>query len=66
LFRALPGVDKVAIEGDELRIEWSRGRDLHDDVARLVLDKGLGLHGMRPVAGIEDLYMKVVSGGLEQ
>jgi ABC-2 type transport system ATP-binding protein len=66
LFRGLPGVEKVAIEGDELRIEWSRGRDLRDDVARVALDKGLGLREMRAVGGIEDLYMKVVAGGLEQ
>jgi ABC-2 type transport system ATP-binding protein len=66
VFRGLPGVDKVAVEGDELRIEWSRGRDLRDDVARLALDKGLGLKEMRSTAGIEDLYMKIVAGGLEQ
>jgi len=66
LFRGLTGVGKVAVEGDEIRIEWSRGRDLHDDIARLALDKGLGLKEMRPVAGIEDLYMKIVSGGLQQ
>ena len=66
LFRGLPGVEKVAVEGGELRIEWGRGRDLRDDVARLALDKGLGLREMRPLAGIEDLYMKIVSGGLEQ
>ncbi len=66
LFRGLPGVEKAAVEGDEVRVEWSRGRDLRDDVARLALDKGLGLHEMRSIAGIEDLYMKVVSGGLEQ
>lgn len=66
LFRGLPGVEKAAVEGGEVRVEWSRGRDLRDDVARLALDKGLGLHEMRSIAGIEDLYMKVVSGGLEQ
>ena len=66
LFRALPGVDKVAVEGGEIRVEWGRGRDLRDDVARLALDKGLGIKEMRSVAGIEDLYMKVVAGGLEQ
>jgi ABC-2 type transport system ATP-binding protein len=66
LFRGLPGVDNVTVEGDEIRVEWGRGRDLRDDVARLVLDKGLGLKEMRSVAGIEDLYMKVVAGGLEQ
>jgi ABC-2 type transport system ATP-binding protein len=66
LFRGLPGVEKVGVEGGELRIEWGRGHDLRDDIARLALDKGLGLREMRPVAGIEDLYMKIVSGGLEQ
>jgi ABC-2 type transport system ATP-binding protein len=64
--RSVPGVEKVAVEGNELRVEWGRGRDLRDDVARLALDKGLGLREMRSVAGIEDLYMKIVSGGLEQ
>jgi len=66
LFKGLPGVDRVSAEGNELRVEWGRGRDLHDDVARLALDRGLGLREMRSVASIEDLYMKIVSGGLEQ
>ena len=66
LFRGLPGVETVAVEGNEIRIEWGRGRDLRDDVARLALDRGLGLNEMRSVASIEDLYMKIVSGGLEQ
>ncbi|OGD29121.1 MAG: hypothetical protein A2V57_09110 [Candidatus Aminicenantes bacterium RBG_19FT_COMBO_65_30] len=66
LLRAVPGVERVTVEGGELRVEWGRGRDLRDDVARLALDRGLGLREMRSVAGIEDLYMKIVSGGLEQ
>ena len=66
LFKGLPGVDRVSAEGNELRVEWGRGRDLHDDVARLALDRGLGLREMRSVTSIEDLYMKIVSGGLEQ
>jgi ABC-2 type transport system ATP-binding protein len=66
LFRDLPGVEKVAVDGNELRIEWSRGHDLRDDVARLALDKGLGLREMRSLAGIEDLYLKIVSGRSEQ
>jgi ABC-2 type transport system ATP-binding protein len=65
LFHGLPGVAKAAVEGGEIRIEWGLGRDLRDDVARLALDKGLGLVEMRSLAGIEDLYMKIVSGGLE-
>jgi ABC-2 type transport system ATP-binding protein len=66
LLRGVPGVAKATVEGGEIRVEWGRGRDLRDDVARLALDKGLGLVEMRSVAGIEDLYMKIVSGGLEQ
>jgi ABC-2 type transport system ATP-binding protein len=66
LFQGVPGVAKAAVEGGEIRVEWGRGQDLRDDVARLALDKGLGLVEMRSVAGIEDLYMKIVSGGLEQ
>jgi ABC-2 type transport system ATP-binding protein len=66
LMRAVPGVEKVTVEGQELRVEWGRGRELRDAVARLALDKGLGLLEMRSVASVEDLYMKVVSGGLEQ
>jgi ABC-2 type transport system ATP-binding protein len=65
LFRGLPGVETVAGEGEEIRIEWSWGRDLRGDIARLALDRDLGLKEMRSLAGIEDLYMKVVAGGLE-
>jgi ABC-2 type transport system ATP-binding protein len=66
LFRGIPGVGAVSVEGSEVRVEWSRGRDLRDDVARLALDRGLGLREMRSLAGIEDLYLKIVSGRSEQ
>jgi ABC-2 type transport system ATP-binding protein len=66
LLKGIPGVDRVSADGNELRVEWGRGLNLHDDVARLALDRGLGLREMRSVASIEDLYMKIVSGGLEQ
>ncbi len=66
LFRGLPGVDKVSVEGNEIRVEWGRGRDLRDDLTRLTLERGLGLREMRPLAGIEDLYLKIVSGRSEQ
>lgn len=68
LFRGLPGVDMVTADGNDIRVEWAHGgRDLCDDVARLALDKGLGLQEMRSVAmSVEDLYMRIVSGGLEQ
>jgi ABC-2 type transport system ATP-binding protein len=66
LFRGLPGIENVSLQDGELRVEWSRGQDLRDSVVRFALEKGLGLQEMRSVAGIEDLYMKIVSGGLEQ
>jgi ABC-2 type transport system ATP-binding protein len=67
LFRSLPGVETAVPEGDEVRIEWERGLDCRDDVARLAVEKGLGLLEMRPAAmNIEDLYLKIVSGGIVQ
>ena len=66
LFRGIPGVEKVTVEGNEVRVEWRRGRDLRDDVARLAVDRGLGLREMRALAGIEDLYLTIVSGRSEQ
>ncbi|MBN1938026.1 MAG: ABC transporter ATP-binding protein [Candidatus Aminicenantes bacterium] len=65
--RALPGVDKADLEADGLRVEWAPGADLRDDVARLVVEKGFGLLEMRPITmNIEDLYLKIVSGGVDQ
>ncbi len=67
LLREIQGVDRVSRENDELKIEWSKGKDLRDEIARLVVEKGLGLVEMRPLAmDIEDLYLKVVSGGVKQ
>jgi ABC-2 type transport system ATP-binding protein len=73
LFRALPGVASAVIvvaaggddDDDGVRVEWERGRDCRDDIARLAVDKGLGLREMRSLdMDIEDLYLKIVSGGL--
>ena len=67
LLAGLPGVEKADKAEGEIRVEWSPGRDLRDEIARLVLDKGFGLLEMRPTAmNIEDLYLKIVSGGAEQ
>jgi len=64
LIRRLPGVDKAETAEGEIRVEWKPGRDLRDEIARLVLDRELGLLEMRPAAmNIEDLYLKIVSGG---
>ncbi len=67
LFKGIPGVEKVTVEGQEIRIEWGRSLDLREGVARLALDKGLGLREMRSTAlGIEDLYLEIVAGGAEK
>jgi len=68
LLKKLPGVDAVKRDGNEYRVEWAKGRqDLRDDITRLVVDKDLGLLEMRPAAlNIEDLYLKIVSGGSVQ
>ena len=67
LFRGLPGVETAVPEGSEVRIEWGRGLDCRDDIARLAVEKGLGLLEMRSAAmNIEDLYLKIVSGGIVQ
>jgi ABC-2 type transport system ATP-binding protein len=62
--RKIPGVEKVTQVGPEFTIEWGRGKDLRDVLTRFVVDKDLGLMEMRPFAmNIEDLYLKIVSGG---
>jgi len=67
LFRGLPGVETAVPEAGEVRIEWGRGLDCRDDIARLAVEEGLGLLEMRPAAmNIEDLYLKIVSGGVAQ
>ena len=65
--RAVPGVDAVTPGEDGLRLEWKPGLDPRDEIARRCLDGGFGLLEMRPAAlNIEDLYLRIVSGGTEQ
>lgn len=67
VLRDIPGIEKITVADGELRIEWSRGLDLRDEITRRVVEKDLGLAEMRPFAmNIEDLYLKIVSGGVEQ
>lgn len=67
LLREIQGVDRISRENDELKIEWSKGKDLRDEITRLIVEKDLGLVEMRPLAmNIEDLYLKVISGGVKQ
>ncbi len=64
--RAIPGVEKVTRQDGEFAIEWSQGKDLRETVAKLAVEKDWGLLEMRPMAmNIEDLYLRVVSGGTE-
>ncbi len=66
-FREIPGIKTVSVEGDELRIEWKPGEDPRDDITRLAVENDLGLQEMRPLGtNLEDLYLKIVSGGPEQ
>jgi len=65
--RRLPGIDKVSRRNGELVVEWSPGKDLREEVARFVLEKGLGLVEMRSLAmSLEELYLRIVSGGTPQ
>lgn len=64
--KKVEGVDKVNRDDVELKVEWKQGADLRDAIARLLVEKGFGLLEMRPMAmNIEDLYLKIVSGGVE-
>ncbi len=66
-FQNIPDVDRVAIRDDGYRIEWTRGKDNRDDIARYVVEKNWGLMEMRPLGmDIEELYLRVISGGKEQ
>jgi ABC-2 type transport system ATP-binding protein len=66
LLRSIPGVEKVSVGKDDLGLEWSPGKDPRDEIVRVCAESSLGLLEMRPVAmNIEDLYLKIVSGGLE-
>ena len=65
--RRVPGVEKVSRADKEYTVEWPRGRDPREDLVRLAVDKGWGLLEMRSLAmNIEDLYLKIVSGGTAQ
>lgn len=67
LLKNIPGVDKVSRKEDEFTIEWTKGKDLKDQITKLIVDRELGLIEMRPLAmNIEELYLKVISGGVEQ
>ena len=67
LLGEIPGVDKVSQEDDGFTLEWAKGIDIREKIAKFTVDKDLGLFEMRPLTmNIEDLYLKVISGGVEQ
>lgn len=67
LFRDIPDVENVVQQDDGIRIEWSMDKDVRDVITRYVVDKDLGLIEMKSLGmNIEDLYLKVISGGTEQ
>ena len=67
LLKEISGVEKVTRKDSEINIEWSQDKDLRDEVSKTIVRNDLGLIEMRPLAmNIEDMYLKVISGGLEQ
>lgn len=67
LLKSIPGVNRVAREDDGFTLEWARGKDIRDNITKFIVEKDLGLMEMRPLAmNIEDLYLRVISGGVEQ
>lgn len=66
-FMQIPGTEKVSRKDGEFEFEWSPDKDIREDVAKFCVEKKLGLIEMRPqVMSIEDLYLKIVSGDVEQ
>jgi gliding motility-associated transport system ATP-binding protein len=67
VLKTIPGVEKVSRHDGELAVEWSPGKDLRESVSRMAVEKDWGLLEMKTAAmNIEDLYLRVVSGGGEQ
>jgi ABC-2 type transport system ATP-binding protein len=67
VLKTIPGVEKVTRHNGELAVEWNPGKDLRENVSRMAVEKEWGLLELRTAAmNIEDLYLRVVSGGGEQ
>ncbi|MGD8536199.1 MAG: ABC transporter ATP-binding protein [Candidatus Aminicenantes bacterium] len=67
LLGKIPGVAKISQEVNEFTIEWGKGKDLRDEITKLVVEKELGLIEMRPLAmNVEELYLSAISGGVRQ
>ena len=60
-------IPEVPAGDSELRVEWKPGQDLRDAVAKAAVERDCGLLEMRPLAlTFEDIYLKIISGGVEQ
>ncbi|MEA2004649.1 MAG: ABC transporter ATP-binding protein [Acidobacteriota bacterium] len=67
LFSSIPGVKEAQWDENGIKIEWTKGLDVRDEIIKMIADKDLGLLEMRPLSmGIEELYLKVISGGVAQ
>ncbi|MDI6845834.1 MAG: ABC transporter ATP-binding protein [Candidatus Saccharicenans sp.] len=67
VFQQLPGLKSASVEGSEIKLEWPWGQDLRTRVLKLCLEKNLEIKEMRSLAmNIEELYLRIVSGGMEQ
>lgn len=63
----LAGVEKVNRQNGDLLVEWSPGKDLREMIAQVIIEKGYGLIEMRSLAlSLEELYLRIVSGGTPQ
>lgn len=61
------GVEKVLRQNGELIVEWAPGKDLREEIARFIIERGFGFIEMRSLAmSLEELYLKIVSGGTPQ
>lgn len=61
------GVEKVSRHNGELIVEWDPDRDLREEIARYIIERGFGLVEIRSLAmSLEELYLKIVSGGTPQ
>ena len=67
LLGKIPGVAKITQKNDEITVEWGKGKDLRDDITKLIVENELGLLEMKLLGmDIEELYLSIISGGVEQ
>ncbi len=66
-FLNIPGVEKVTMKEGGYHIEWAKGKDKRDELTKRIVERGWGLLEMRSLGlNIEDLYLRVITGGVKQ